>query len=130
LVGIPSSIQAYLYNVAHSFSEGRATAIVQAALLGAFLVAVPKFGYYGGGLWGTTQFGQSAPKLTWTEVASYHHDVTGNNLAWAKQVLDPATPGLSPGVAGIAYSVLGVPPFAAAGLLGEVLRCGQESSSR
>ncbi|MDX2148990.1 MAG: RHS repeat-associated core domain-containing protein, partial [Planctomycetota bacterium] len=122
VVGVPSSVYAYFHDVATKLGDGDWGGATMAAVVGAILVAVPKFGYYGGGLWGTTQFGDwGAPVLTWTDAASRTHDQRGNELRWAGSVLDPRSGGLPPGPFGVAYSLVGIAGFGIAGLAKKAL---------
>jgi RHS repeat-associated protein len=120
IVGNPSSVYTWLYNVHSLAVQGSALQALSELFLGGLRTVVPKYGYWGGGTWGSAQFGRSAPALNWVEIGSREHDDTLDNLTWAQTVLNPSTPGLPPGGFGAAYAFLGIPFFGASGVLQRV----------
>jgi hypothetical protein len=122
IAGVPSSIYAWGAKVADAVGEGNIGQAAEAFVTGAFLTLVPKYGYYGGGLWGIEQFGAGAPVLNWVDAARFSHDLRLDHLGWAGAVFNPASRGLPPGILGAAYAGFGIPFFAAGGLVQAALR--------
>jgi hypothetical protein len=79
--------------------------------------AIPTYGFYGGGGWGTRQFGNIGipGPLNSVDWASLSHDISFRHLQWVRNVWAPTVPSLPPGPFGFAYGIIGTPPFALAG---------------
>jgi hypothetical protein len=80
-------------------------------------VAIPEYGMFGGYQWGTYQGRTQSSILNQSDVASYAHDNSGNEIQWVKMQYSTNPTVTSAGPVGIAYALLGTIPFGLAGLI-------------
>jgi hypothetical protein len=74
---------------------------------------------YGGKSWGKDQFGlngRPAP-LNRADQVSFNHDRDYVHATWVMEGWSVKTPGVAPGIVGIAYVLIGTGPFSVAGAL-------------
>ncbi len=81
---------------------------------------IPTYGLYGGAGYGLSTWpgliGRLPEPLNRVDWASFIHDINTRNLQWATHVWS-SSPLLPPGPFGLAYGILGTPPFVLTGLL-------------
>jgi len=120
----PAVIAHDLWRLGQSIGSFTPGAIAASALALGVDAAIPTYGFYGGGGWGTGwpwgAGGWPAP-LNRVDWASFHHDQSFDHFRWVQDVWSVHGRGLPPGPIGQLYGIIGTPPFVVAG----AMRVGQ-----